>query len=252
MGSSDAVAFLEGEYYVLFAVRDAADYALEVRRSTARRRSRTGSSTPSVSCTKPSWAGPPPYVLALRDLPGEYSFATLFSQRLAIRVRLVRDGAPVAETRRRWRSTTSRRWARSTSASSSAARRARHRAAGARPLARLPPVVPRAPHRRGQGRALHPRAGRRHRAQAHNLTDPRWLLRVGLYLEFLTCLGIFEAVGRRRRPAHARRARGLRDRPGVRADPRRVNVPGVARGLGAAGDRASAAARAPARSRFAT
>jgi CRP-like cAMP-binding protein len=27
-----------------------------------------------------------------------------------------------------------------------------------------------------------------------NLTDPRWLLRVGLYLEFLTCLGIFEAV----------------------------------------------------------
>jgi len=27
-----------------------------------------------------------------------------------------------------------------------------------------------------------------------NLTDPRWLMRVGLYLEFLTCLGIFEAV----------------------------------------------------------
>lgn len=27
-----------------------------------------------------------------------------------------------------------------------------------------------------------------------HLTDPRWLLRVGLYLEFLTCLGIFEAV----------------------------------------------------------
>jgi CRP-like cAMP-binding protein len=28
----------------------------------------------------------------------------------------------------------------------------------------------------------------------HHLTDPRWLLRVGLYLEFLTCIGIFEAV----------------------------------------------------------
>ncbi|MCC6556548.1 MAG: cyclic nucleotide-binding domain-containing protein [Polyangiaceae bacterium] len=27
-----------------------------------------------------------------------------------------------------------------------------------------------------------------------NLPDPRWLLRVGLYLELLTCLGIFEAV----------------------------------------------------------
>jgi hypothetical protein len=27
-----------------------------------------------------------------------------------------------------------------------------------------------------------------------HLTDPRWLLRVGVYLEFLTCLGIFEAV----------------------------------------------------------
>jgi hypothetical protein len=27
-----------------------------------------------------------------------------------------------------------------------------------------------------------------------HLTDPRWLLRVGIYLEFLTCLGIFEAV----------------------------------------------------------
>ncbi len=27
-----------------------------------------------------------------------------------------------------------------------------------------------------------------------HLTEPRWLLRVGLYLEFLTCLGIFEAV----------------------------------------------------------
>ncbi len=27
-----------------------------------------------------------------------------------------------------------------------------------------------------------------------HLTDPRWLLRVGLYLEFLTCMGIFEAV----------------------------------------------------------
>ena len=27
-----------------------------------------------------------------------------------------------------------------------------------------------------------------------HLTDPRWLMRVGLYLEFLTCLGILEAV----------------------------------------------------------
>ena len=27
-----------------------------------------------------------------------------------------------------------------------------------------------------------------------HLTDPRWLMRVGLYLEFLTCIGIFEAA----------------------------------------------------------
>jgi hypothetical protein len=27
-----------------------------------------------------------------------------------------------------------------------------------------------------------------------HLTDPHWLMRVGLYLEFLTCLGVFEAV----------------------------------------------------------
>jgi CRP-like cAMP-binding protein len=30
--------------------------------------------------------------------------------------------------------------------------------------------------------------------QRHNLTDPGWLMRVGLHLEFLTCLGIVEAV----------------------------------------------------------
>lgn len=30
--------------------------------------------------------------------------------------------------------------------------------------------------------------------QRHNLPDPVWLVRVGLYLELLTCLGIFEAV----------------------------------------------------------
>ncbi|CAN5616756.1 hypothetical protein BH20ACT2_BH20ACT2_17310 [soil metagenome] len=28
----------------------------------------------------------------------------------------------------------------------------------------------------------------------HHLTDPSWLLRVGIYLELLTCIGIFEAV----------------------------------------------------------
>ena len=33
--------------------------------------------------------------------------------------------------------------------------------------------------------------------QKRMLTDPAWLLRVGLYLELLTCLGIFEAVRRR-------------------------------------------------------
>lgn len=31
-------------------------------------------------------------------------------------------------------------------------------------------------------------------AKAHHLTDPLWLLRVGLYLELLTCLGVIETV----------------------------------------------------------
>lgn len=31
-------------------------------------------------------------------------------------------------------------------------------------------------------------------SKEHHLTDPAWLLRVGVYLELLTCLGIFEAV----------------------------------------------------------
>jgi CRP-like cAMP-binding protein len=39
-------------------------------------------------------------------------------------------------------------------------------------------------------RAIHQDLG----PQRRNLPDPAWLLRVGLYLELLTCLGIFEAV----------------------------------------------------------
>ena len=42
-----------------------------------------------------------PYVLALEpehDLPGDYSFATHFSQHLDVRLRLTRDGESLAET----------------------------------------------------------------------------------------------------------------------------------------------------------
>src|SRR5688500_712265 len=98
MGSSDAVAFLEGDCYLLLAVGDAAGCALEVDLEGWR------AATPAVFDAEgqlhdTELGEDGTYVLTLRDLPGEYSFATLFSQRLGVGVRLLRDGAPVAETR---------------------------------------------------------------------------------------------------------------------------------------------------------
>ena len=137
-----------------------------------------------------------PYVLALapeRDLAGDYSFATRFSQRLGVSVRLTRDGAVVAEAEGGSRSMTCAvRLA--LRAPRRAARQARHRAPGARSPARLPPVVSGAligAHKAELytraliGDIVHKR---------HDLADPGWLVRVGLYLELLTCLGVIEAV----------------------------------------------------------
>ena len=76
----------------------------------------------------------------------------------------------------------------------------------------------------------------------HDLADPGWLVRVGLYLELLTCLGVFAAVGRRRRSADARGAGGRRDG----WDDLELNVEGW-RGSGRCASVAAAAAAGAAR-----
>ena len=70
-----------------------------------------------------------------------------------------------------------------------------------------------------------------------HLTEPRWLLRVGVYLEFLTCLGIFEAVKRLPgRGAHPRGARGVPRLARLRPAAGAHRPPGLEAGLEAAGD----------------
>ena len=121
-------------------------------------------------------------------------------------------------------------------------RRARHGSgrpqAGVANRARLPPVVPGAAI--GAHKAeLYTRAlvgDIVHKRQ--HLADPGWLVRVGLYLEFLTFLGIVEAVrddvGDLLTPAERDRVRA---RAGVRGDPRaRSTSTGWRDGLGAAAD----------------
>ena len=60
----------------------------------------------------------------------------------------------------------------------------------------------------------------------YHLTDPAWLLRVGVYLELLTCIGIFEAVRDDVGDLlDARRASGIRDERGLRRDPASASIP---------------------------
>src|SRR5687768_3076226 len=78
MGSSDAVAFLEGAYYLLLAISDAAGCELAVGGRTV---------APAVfdedsSLRETSLEEDRTYVVVLRDLPGTYTFETLFSQHL--------------------------------------------------------------------------------------------------------------------------------------------------------------------------
>ena len=224
MGSSDAVAFLEGDCYLLLAVRDAAGCTLEVDARRLAARPRPGSSTPTASCTTPTWTEDRTYVLTLRDLPGEYSFATLFSQRLDVGVRLVRDGAPVAETR----------------TPLEVYDVAQMGSLYERIVTQL--VVPDTERQvPGLSHAYHPwfpvlligahKAELYTRAlvgdivhKRNNLADPGWLVRVGLYLEFLTALGIIEGVdpsvltprsARRSRPARRSSRSGAASTPGA-------------------------------------
>ena len=89
----------------------------------------------------------------------------------------------------------------------------------------------------------------------YHLTDPAWLLRVGVHLELLTCIGIIEAV----RPdvgdlLDAGGARGLRDQRRLRRDPRGASTPraGGRCGKSAASASQASAARASGRCRPST
>ena len=190
MGSSDAVAFLEGEYYLLLAVNDGAGCELVVNgRSVA----------PTVfaedgSLRETTLDEDRTYVVTLRDIPGEYSFATLFSNALDLDVRLTRAGETVASDPGRLEVYDV----------------AQMGSLYERIVERLikPDTTRQAP---GLSHAYHPwfpvlLIGA-HKAELYtralvgdivhkrrDLGDPGWLVRVGLYLEFLTALGIVEAV----------------------------------------------------------
>jgi CRP-like cAMP-binding protein len=209
MGSSDAVAFLTGECFLLLAVDGGDGCAIDAtligphgplpgwdRRPIEPTVFEAGASGEPV--LRPRALGADrPYVLALEpehDLPGDYSFATLFSQPLDVHVRLTRDGSAVAEAATRLEVYDV----------------AQFGSLYERIVERLvkPDTERQSP---GLSHAYHPwfpvlLIGA-HKAELYtraligdivgkrrNLADPGWLVRVGLYLEFLTALGVIEAV----------------------------------------------------------
>jgi CRP-like cAMP-binding protein len=190
LGSSDAVAFLEGDYYLLLAVSGGARCKLVVNGRTVvpARFAEDGSLEDSTLAEDRT------YVVVLNDLDGEYTFPTLFSQVQDVRVELVRDGETVAEDATKLEVYDV----------------AQMGSLYERIVERLvkPDTARQAP---GLSHAYHPwfpvlLIGA-HKAELYtralvgdivhkrrNLADPGWLVRVGLYLEFLTALGIVEAV----------------------------------------------------------
>ena len=171
--------------------RDGAGVRAGGRPRRLARRPRPPSSRPTASLhdTRRSDADRTVRRWTLRDLPANTRSRRSSPSAWTSACASMRDGATVAEPRTPLEVYDVAQWARSTSASSTRLVEARHRAPGARALARVPPVVPGPADRRLQGRALHARARRRHRPQRRNLADPGWLVRVGLYLELLTALG---------------------------------------------------------------
>lgn len=133
------------------------------------------------------------------DADDPYTFGHLFAQRVRIEVRMTRQGVPVAAD-------DGELFACDVGRLGSLYRRLVDRLIG--PDAARQAAAARAP---DPGPAFHPwypvlaigseKAALYTRAligdivdKRRNLTDPEWLLRVGLYLEFLTCLGVIEAV----------------------------------------------------------
>jgi hypothetical protein len=190
LGSSDAVAFLEGDYYLLLAVSGGAGCELVVNDAPVAPAVFAEDATLHPSTLDEDRT----YVVVLRDLAGEFSFATLFSQVRDVRVRLVRDGETVADDATKLEVYDVGQMG----------------SLYERIVERLvkPDTARQAP---GLSHAYHPwfpvlLIGA-HKAELYtralvgdivhkrrNLADPGWLVRVGLYLEFLTALGIVEAV----------------------------------------------------------
>lgn len=133
------------------------------------------------------------------DTPDPFTFGTLFLQMLHVHVRVVQHGVPVA---------TAQTWV-------DVCDTQRFGSLYQRIIDHLiKPDTEKQAHQAGVGEldyAYHPwfpvlligsdKAALYTRAlledivhKKRHLTDPRWLMRVGLYLEFLTCIGIFEAV----------------------------------------------------------
>jgi hypothetical protein len=190
MGSSDAVAFREGAYYLLLAVSGGAGCELVVGGRTVA----PAAFDEDGTLRETSLDVDRTYIVELDDLPGEYSFATLFSQRLGLEVGLRRDGETVA---------CDEQWLEVYDVEQMGSLYERI-------VERLvkPDTARQAP---GLSHAYHPwfpvLAIGAHKAELYtralvgdivhkrrNLADPGWLVRVGLYLEFLTALGIVEAV----------------------------------------------------------
>ena len=202
MGSSDQVAFLNAGpdnrcYLLLKGARGAGDRGrarAAVRPDRVRRRRAAG------ACRS---GGDHPYVLALDpdvDFAGDYSFARRWSRRVEVRADEASAGIDVYDV----------------SSFGTLYQRIVDRLIKPDTERQVP----------GLSHAYHPwfpvlligshKAELYTRAligdvvhKRHNLADPGWLVRVGLYLELLTGLGIAAAV-ESRRPADARRAGGRR------------------------------------------
>jgi CRP-like cAMP-binding protein len=190
MGSSDAVAFLEGETYVLLAVTGGAGCSLVFDGRDVVPRVFAEDETLHETTLDEDRT----YVVVFDDLAGDYSFATLFSQVRELNVRLTRDGETVAQD-------TGRLEIYDVAQMGSLYERIVERLVKPDTARQVP----------GLSHAYHPwfpvlLIGA-HKAELYtralvgdivhkrrNLADPGWLVRVGLYLEFLTALGIVEAV----------------------------------------------------------
>jgi CRP-like cAMP-binding protein len=217
MGSSDEVAFVLGEEgnacYLLLAISGASGegWALDATLSGPagplpgwdRRPVRPTVFAAGEALLRETPLGADqPYVLALvpeRDLPGDYGFAQQFSQRVRVQVRLLHDRAVAAATEadldvydvRRFGSLYARLVERLVTPDT--ARQAELAGVAAPSHAYHPwyPVLTIGAHKAELytraliGDVVHKR---------HNLADPGWLVRVGLSLELLTCLGVIEAV----------------------------------------------------------